>query len=105
MPFVVAGLCGFFQKGELMQPLKIEDDIGLFLINFEPVSKLMPFPKYACPFRLLVPEPCKAAEVMARLKNEQFSNHECMKNSLMMDTNCPQRPPTRSSDIKKRRTN
>lgn len=72
-----------FKMSKYMQPFKVEDDIGLYLVNFERTCERMSFHRNTWPQRLLTLLPGEAAEVMARLSTSEAANYDVVKISLL----------------------
>ncbi|CAN7974915.1 unnamed protein product [Ixodes persulcatus] len=72
-----------FKMSKLMQPFKVEEDISLFLVNFERTCEKMGFGRETWPQRLLTLLPCEAADVVARLSREDAEDYEKVKASLL----------------------
>lgn len=72
-----------FKMKNLMQPFKIGEDVGLFLVNFERTCEKMSFTKTTWPQRLLTLLPCPAAEVVARLTKDEAEDYDRVKSSLL----------------------
>ncbi|KAM7313255.1 uncharacterized protein ISCGN_003132 [Ixodes scapularis] len=72
-----------FKMSKLMQPFKVEEDIGLFLVNFERTCEKMGFGRETWPQRLLTLLPCEAADVVARLSREDAEEYAKVKASLL----------------------
>lgn len=67
----------------LVQPYRVGEDIGLFLVNFERTCKKITCALSAWPQRLLTLLPCEAADVVARLMAEQASEYDTVKKALL----------------------
>lgn len=72
-----------FKMKNLMQPFKIGEDIGLFLVNFERTCEKVGFTRQTWPQRLLTLLPCPAAEVVARLEKDEAEDYDRVKSSLL----------------------
>lgn len=72
-----------FKMSKLMQPFKVNEDVGLFLVNFERTCEKMGFGRETWPQRLLTLLPCEAAEVVARLSKEDAEEYGKVKASLL----------------------
>ncbi|XP_077564265.1 uncharacterized protein LOC144179693 [Haemaphysalis longicornis] len=66
-----------------MQPYRVGEDIGLFLVNFERTCEKINCARGTWPQRLLTLLPCEAADVVARLTAEQAGNYEAVKKALL----------------------
>lgn len=72
-----------FKMSKLMQPFKVGEDIGLFLVNFERTCEKLGFRRETWSQRLLTLLPCEAADVVARLSKEDAEMYEKAKASLL----------------------
>ncbi|XP_029832045.3 uncharacterized protein LOC115316745 [Ixodes scapularis] len=72
-----------FKMKNLMQPFKIGEDVGLFLVNFERTCEKVGFARQTWPQRLLTLLPCPAADVVARLTKDEAEDYEKVKTSLL----------------------
>ncbi|CAN7951603.1 unnamed protein product, partial [Ixodes pacificus] len=72
-----------FKMKNLMQPYKVGEDIGLFLVNFERTCEKVAFARHTWPQRLLTLLPCQAADVVARLSKEDAENYDVVKSNLL----------------------
>ncbi|CAN7979184.1 unnamed protein product [Ixodes persulcatus] len=68
---------------KLMQPFKVGEDIGLFLVNFERTCEKLGFRRETWSQRLLTLLPYEAADVVARLSKEDAEVYEKVKASLL----------------------
>ncbi|KAG0412416.1 hypothetical protein HPB47_010427, partial [Ixodes persulcatus] len=68
---------------KLMQPFKVGEDVGLFLVNFERTCEKLSFAPETWPQRLLTLLPCEAAEVVARLSAGDADDYDKVKSSLL----------------------
>ncbi|SBO33334.1 SCAN domain protein [Anaplasma phagocytophilum] len=68
---------------KLMQPFKVGEDVGLFLVNFERTCERLSFAPETWPQRLLTLLPCEAAEVVARLSAGDADDYDKVKSSLL----------------------
>ncbi|CAN7978502.1 unnamed protein product [Ixodes persulcatus] len=78
-----AGHSEKFKMSKLMQPFKVTEDIGLFLVNFERTCEKMNFAQDSWPQRLLTLLPCEAADVVARLSREDADDYVKVKAGLL----------------------
>lgn len=67
----------------LMQPYRVGEDIGLFLVNVEGTCKRMNCVRGAWPQRLLSLLPCEVAHVVATLTAKQAGNYDTVKKALL----------------------
>ncbi|KAG0444653.1 hypothetical protein HPB47_013544 [Ixodes persulcatus] len=72
-----------YQMKKLMQPFKVGEDVGLFLVNFERTCEKLSFAPELWPQRLLTLLPCEAAEVVARLSAGDADDYDKVKSSLL----------------------
>ncbi|KAM7283707.1 uncharacterized protein ISCGN_000813 [Ixodes scapularis] len=72
-----------FKMSKLMQPFKVGEDIGLFLVNFERTCEKLGFRRETWSQRLLTLLPCEAADVVVRLSKEDAEVYEKAKASLL----------------------
>ena len=72
-----------YQMKKLMQPFKVGEDVGLFLVNFERTCEKLSFAPETWPQRLLTLLPCEAAEVVARLSAGDADDYDKVKSSLL----------------------
>ncbi|KAM7295267.1 uncharacterized protein ISCGN_024772 [Ixodes scapularis] len=72
-----------FKMKNLMQPYKVGEDIGLFLVNFERTCEKLAFACNTWPQRLLTLLPCEAADVVARLSKEDAECYDVVKSNLL----------------------
>ncbi|KAG0426450.1 hypothetical protein HPB47_026425 [Ixodes persulcatus] len=68
---------------KLLQPFKVGEDVGLFLVNFERTCEKLSFAPETWPQRLLTLLPCEAAEVVARLSAGDADDYDKVKSSLL----------------------
>lgn len=66
-----------------LQPYKIEQDMGLFLVNFERACERENHAKDTWPARLMTVLPCEAADSIARLSAEDAKKYDKVKQSLL----------------------
>ncbi|CAN7951514.1 unnamed protein product, partial [Ixodes pacificus] len=67
----------------LLQPYRVGEDIGLFLVNFERACERASFARESWPHRLLTLLPCEAADVVARLSREDSEDYTKVKSGLL----------------------
>lgn len=67
----------------LLQPYKMGEDMGLFLVNFERACERAECSRESWPQRLLTVLPCDAAGVVARLTREESEDYDKVKLSLL----------------------
>ncbi|KAM7313406.1 axoneme-associated protein mst101(2)-like [Ixodes scapularis] len=67
---------------DLMQPFKVGEDIGLFLVNFERTCDRIGWSRDTWPQLLLTFLPCEAAQVVARLSPEEAADYDAVKLGL-----------------------
>ncbi|KAM7301571.1 axoneme-associated protein mst101(2)-like [Ixodes scapularis] len=67
---------------DLMQPFKVGEDIGLFLVNFERTCNRIGWSRDTWPQLLLTLLPCEAAQVVARLSPEEAADYDAVKLGL-----------------------
>lgn len=79
----VAGSRNLYDMSKLIQPFKVEQDMGLYLVNFERACERARFNRDSWPRRLLGVLPCEAAGVIARLTAEEADDYECVKGCLL----------------------
>ncbi|KAG0438412.1 hypothetical protein HPB47_017021 [Ixodes persulcatus] len=72
-----------FKMKDLLQPYKLGEDIGLFLVNFERTCEKVRFQRETWPQKLLTLLPCEAADVIARLTREDADNYDQVKAALL----------------------
>ncbi|CAN7950164.1 unnamed protein product [Ixodes hexagonus] len=72
-----------YQMKKLMQPFKVGEDMGLFIVNFERTCEKLSFAPDTWPQRLLTLLPCEAAEVVARLSARDADDYDKVKSSLL----------------------
>ncbi|XP_077485302.1 uncharacterized protein LOC144095436 [Amblyomma americanum] len=72
-----------FQMDRLMQPYKIGEDLGYYLVNFERTCEKRGYAKETWPQRLLTVLPCEAATIVARLNAKEADDYEKVKASLL----------------------
>ncbi|XP_040062649.2 uncharacterized protein LOC120837396, partial [Ixodes scapularis] len=72
-----------YQMKKLLQPFKVGEDVGLFLVNFERTCEKLSFAPETWPQRLLTLLPCEAAEVVARLNTRDADDYDKVKSSLL----------------------
>ncbi|MDD9361343.1 MAG: hypothetical protein PV344_00175, partial [Anaplasma sp.] len=72
-----------YHMKKLMQPFKVGEDMGLFLVNFERTCQKLSFAPTTWPQRLLTLLPCEAAEVVARLSARDADDYDKVKSSLL----------------------
>ncbi|KAM7312747.1 uncharacterized protein ISCGN_009652 [Ixodes scapularis] len=65
-----------YQMKKLLQPFKVGEDVGLFLVNFERTCEKLSFAPETWPQRLLTLLPCEAAEVVARLSTIDADDYD-----------------------------
>ncbi|XP_040067028.1 uncharacterized protein LOC120840506 [Ixodes scapularis] len=68
---------------DLLQPYKLGEDIGLFLVNFERTCEKMKFQRETWSQKLLTLLPCEAADVIARLSKEEADDYVKVKAALL----------------------
>ncbi|KAM7310233.1 uncharacterized protein ISCGN_007160 [Ixodes scapularis] len=68
---------------DLLQPYKLGEDIGLFLVNFERTCEKMKFQRETWSQKLLALLPCEAADVKARLSKEEADDYVKVKAALL----------------------
>ncbi|XP_040079464.1 uncharacterized protein LOC120850862 [Ixodes scapularis] len=68
---------------DLLQPYKLGEDIGLFLVNFERTCEKVQFLRETWPHKLVTLLPCEAADVIARLTREDADNYDQVKAALL----------------------
>ncbi|KAM7313550.1 uncharacterized protein ISCGN_003411 [Ixodes scapularis] len=68
---------------DLLQPFKIKEDIGLFLVNFERTCEKMDYSRDTWPQWLLTVLPCEAADVVARLERAEADDYDKVKSALL----------------------
>lgn len=79
----VAGRHDLYDMTKLIQTYKVEQDMGLYLVNFERACEKARFAQDSWPRRLLSVLPCEAAEVIARLSAEDADDYAKVKSSLL----------------------
>ncbi|KAG0443861.1 hypothetical protein HPB47_014447 [Ixodes persulcatus] len=79
----VAGSRNLYDMSKLIQPFKVGQDMGLYLVNFERACERARFNRDSWPRRLLGVLPCEAAGVIARLTAEEADDYECVKGCLL----------------------
>ncbi|CAN7941106.1 unnamed protein product [Ixodes hexagonus] len=72
-----------YQMKKLMQPFKVGEDMGLFIVNFERTCEKLSFAPDTWPQRLLTLLPCEAAEVDARLSARDADDYYKVKSTLL----------------------
>lgn len=72
-----------FKMKNLVQPFKIGENIGLFLVSFEHSCEKVGFTRQTWPQRLLTLLPHTAADVFARLTKDEVEDYEKVKASLL----------------------
>ncbi|XP_040076046.1 uncharacterized protein LOC120848149 [Ixodes scapularis] len=72
-----------FKMKDLLQPYKLGEDIGLFLVNFERTCEKVHFLRETWPHKLLTPLACEAADVIARLTREDADNYDQVKAAFL----------------------
>lgn len=72
-----------FKMKDLMQPFKIGEDVGLFLVNFERTCEKVGFARESWSQRLLTLLPCEAADVIARLSKQDAEDYDKVKSALL----------------------
>ncbi|XP_077508853.1 uncharacterized protein LOC144120365 [Amblyomma americanum] len=72
-----------FHMDRLMQPYKIGEDLGYYLVNFERTCEKRGYAKETWPQRLLMVLPCEAATIVARLNAKDADDYEKVKASLL----------------------
>lgn len=80
---VVAGRQNLCDLSKLMQPFKVRQDVGLFLVNFERTCEKAKLDRSTWARNLLSLLPCEAADVIARLPVEDADNYDKVKDSLL----------------------
>ncbi|CAN7988408.1 unnamed protein product [Ixodes hexagonus] len=68
---------------DLLQPFKIKEDIGLFLVNFERTCEKINYARDSWPQWLLTVLPCEAADVIARLERAEADDYDKVKSALL----------------------
>ncbi|CAN7947213.1 unnamed protein product [Ixodes hexagonus] len=68
---------------KLIQPFKVGQDMGLYLVNFERACGRAHFNQDFWARRFLSVLPCEAAGVIARLSAEDSDDYECVKSCLL----------------------
>lgn len=71
-----------FKIKNIMQPFKVGEDIGLFLVNFETTCDRMGWSRDTWRQLLLTLLPCEAAQVVAKLKTEKAADYDAVKLGL-----------------------
>uniref|UniRef100_A0A6B0VBN8 Putative tick transposon n=1 Tax=Ixodes ricinus TaxID=34613 RepID=A0A6B0VBN8_IXORI len=79
----VAGRHDLYDMTKLIQTYKVEQDMGLYLVNFERACEKARFAQDSWPRRLLSVLPCEAAEVIARLSADDADDYAKVKSSLL----------------------
>ncbi|KAH9361351.1 hypothetical protein HPB48_006913 [Haemaphysalis longicornis] len=79
----VAGRQNLCDLSKLMQPFKVGQDVGLFLVNFERTCEKAKLGRSTWARNLLSLLPCEAADVIARLPVEDADNYDKVKDSLL----------------------
>ncbi|CAN7978311.1 unnamed protein product [Ixodes persulcatus] len=79
----VAGRHDLYDMTKLIQTYKVEQDMGLYLVNFERACEKARFAQDSWPRRLLSVLPCETAEVIARLSAEDADDYAKVKSSLL----------------------
>lgn len=74
---------GSYSMDRSIQPYKIGEDIGLFLVNFERACQRNGFALSTWSQRLLTLLPCEAANVVARLSAREADDYEKVKSTLL----------------------
>ncbi|XP_077501241.1 uncharacterized protein LOC144112039 [Amblyomma americanum] len=72
-----------FPMDRLMQPYKIGEDLGYYLVNFERTCEKRGYAKETWPQKLLMVLPCEAATIVARLDAKDANDYEKVKASLL----------------------
>ncbi|XP_077502370.1 uncharacterized protein LOC144113262 [Amblyomma americanum] len=72
-----------FPMDRLMQPYKIGEDLGYYLVNFERTCEKRGYAKETWPQKLLMVLPCEAATIVARLDAKDADDYEKVKASLL----------------------
>lgn len=72
-----------FKMTKLLQPFKVGDDIGLYLVNFERVCEKQKFSKQTWSQKLLTLLPGEAAQVVARLSAGDADDYQVVKANLL----------------------
>lgn len=78
-----AGARNLYDMSKLIQPFKVGQDMGLYLVNFERACERARFNRDSWARRLLGVLPCEAAGVIARLSAEDSDNYERVKSCLL----------------------
>ncbi|XP_064480470.1 calponin homology domain-containing protein DDB_G0272472-like [Ornithodoros turicata] len=68
---------------DLLQPFKVGEDIGLYLVNFDRTCEKVGFERDVWPQKLLTLLPCEAADVIARLSKEGAAVYAKAKDALL----------------------
>ncbi|CAN7938087.1 unnamed protein product [Ixodes hexagonus] len=79
----LAGNRNLYDMSKLIQPFKVGQDMGLYLVNFERACERARFNRDSWARRLLSVLPCEAAGVIARLSAEDSDDYECVKSCLL----------------------
>ncbi|XP_077490841.1 uncharacterized protein LOC144101552 [Amblyomma americanum] len=72
-----------FPMDRLMQPYKIGEDLGYYLVNFERTCEKRGYAKETWPQKLLMVLPCEAATIVSRLDAKDADDYEKVKASLL----------------------
>lgn len=72
-----------FRMKDLMQPFKVGEDVGLFLVNFERTCEKVEFSRESWSQRLLTLLPCEAADVIARMNKQDAEDYDKVKSALL----------------------
>ncbi|XP_042144421.1 uncharacterized protein LOC121834733 [Ixodes scapularis] len=68
---------------DLLQPFKVKEDIGLFLVNFERTCEKMDYSRDTWPLWLLTVLPCEAADAVARLERAEADDYDKVQSALL----------------------
>ncbi|CAN7982926.1 unnamed protein product [Ixodes hexagonus] len=79
----LAGNRNLFDMSKLIQPFKVGQDMGLYLVNFERACERARFNRDSWARRLLSVLPCEAAGVIARLSAEDSDDYERVKSCFL----------------------
>ncbi|CAN7948483.1 unnamed protein product [Ixodes hexagonus] len=79
----LAGNRNLYDMSKLIQPFKVGQDMGLYLVNFERACERARFNRDSSARRLLSVLPCEAAGVIARLSVEDSDDYERVKSCLL----------------------
>ncbi|XP_064474611.1 uncharacterized protein LOC135388765 isoform X1 [Ornithodoros turicata] len=72
-----------FKMTNFMQPYKLGEDIGMYLVNFERTCERQHFVKSSWPQRLLTLLPGETADVLARMPKDESEDYDKVKSSLL----------------------